>query len=83
MSRKTVQKHIGSLVDKDLIRAEETMIRRKDGRRCNGSLLYTVKPIQQILKEREEEFLAELKLAEAQRKWDRHCQQRERPCFAL
>ena len=59
------------------------MIRRKYGHRYNGSLLYTVKPIQQILKEREEEFLAELKLAEAQRKWDRHCQQRDRPRSAL
>lgn len=83
MSRKTVQKHIGSLVDKDLIRAEETMIRRKDGRRCNGSLLYTVKPIEQILKEREKEFLVELRLAEAQRKWDRRSQERGRPRFAL
>ena len=83
MSRKTVQKHIGSLVDKDLIRAEEIMIRRKDGRRCNGSLLYTVRPIEQILKEREKEFLAELKLAEAQRKWDRRSQERGRPRFAL
>ena len=83
MSRKTVQKHVGSPVNRGLIRVEETVIRRKDGHRYNGSLLYTVKPIQQILKEREEEFLAELKLAEAQRKWDRHCQQRDRPCFAL
>lgn len=69
MSRKTVQKHIGSLVDKNLIRAEETIIRMKDGRRCNGSLLYTVRPIEQILKKREKEFLTELKFAEAQRKW--------------
>lgn len=83
MSRKTVQKHIGSLINKGLIQAEETMIRRKDGRRCNGSLLYTVRPIEQILKEREKEFLAELKLAEAQRKWDRRSQERGRPRFAL
>ena len=83
MSRKTVQKHVGSPVNRGLIRVEETVIRRKDGHRYNGSLLYTVKPIQQILKEREEEFLAELKLAEAQRKWDRHCQQRDRPRSAL
>ena len=59
------------------------MVRRKNGRSYNGSLLYTVKPIEQILKEREKEFLAELKLAEAQRKWDRRCQQRDRPCCAL
>ena len=83
MSRKTVQKHIGSLVDKDLIRAEETMIRRKDGHRCNGSLLYTVRPIQQILREREKESLAQLKQAEAQRKWERRCQERGRPRSAL
>lgn len=83
MSRKTVQKHIGSLVDKGLIQAEETMIRRKDGRCCNGSLLYTVKPIEQILKEREKESLAQLKQAEAQHKWERRCQERGCPRFAL
>ena len=79
MSRKTVQKHVWSLVDKGLIQAEDTAVRRKDGRSYNGSLLYTVKPIEKILKEREKEFLAELKLAETQRKWDRRCQKRDRP----
>ncbi len=83
ISRKTVQKHISSLISKGLIRAEETMIHRRDGRRCNGSLLYTVKPIEQILREREKEFLTELKLAEAQRKWDQRCQQHDRPRSAL
>lgn len=42
-----------------------------------------VKPIEQILKEREKEFLAELKMVEAQRRWDRRCQQRDRPRSAL
>ena len=37
----------------------------------------------QILKDREKEFLAELKLAEAQRKWDRRNQERDRPRSAL
>ena len=69
MSRKTVQKHIGALVDKGLVQTEETTIRRKNGFVYNGSLLYTLKPIQQVMREREKEFLAELKLAEAQRKW--------------
>ena len=69
MSRKTVQKHVCALVDKGLIQTEDTTIRRKNGFVYNGSLLYTVKPIKQILKEREKEFLSELKLAEAQRKW--------------
>ncbi len=69
MSRKTVQKHISALVDRDLIQAENTTVRRRNGRAYNGNLLYTVKPIKQVLKEREKELLAELKLAEAQRKW--------------
>ena len=83
MSRKTVQKHVYSLVGKGLIQVEDTMVRRKNGRSYNGSLLYTVKPIEQILKGREKEFLAELKLAEAQRKWDRSYQKRDRPRSAL
>ena len=69
MCRKTAQKHIGSLVNKGLIQAEETITRRKDGRRCNASLRYTVTPIRQVLRVREKEFLGQLKLAEAQRKW--------------
>ena len=69
MSRKTVQKHIGALVDKGLIQTENTIVRWKDGRTCNGNLLYTLKPIRQVMREREKEFLAELKLAETQRKW--------------
>lgn len=83
MGRKTVQKHVRALIDKGLIQAEDTTIRWRDGRSYNGSLLYTVKPIEQILKEREKEFLAELKLAEAQRRWDRRCQQRGHPRSAL
>lgn len=83
MSRETIHRHVRSLIEKGLIQAEDTMIRRRDGRSYNGSLLYTVKPIEQILKEREEEFLVELKLAEAQHKWDRRCQKRDRPRSAL
>ena len=73
MSLKTVQRHAHSLIGKDLIQAEDSTIRRRDGRSYNGSLLYTVKPIKRILKERKQELLAELKLAEAQRKWDWLC----------
>ena len=57
------------MVDKGLVQTEETTIRRKNGFVYNGSLLYTLKPIQQVMREREKEFLTELKLAEAQRKW--------------
>ena len=79
MGRKTVQRNVHSLVDKSLIQAEDTTVRRKNGYSYNGNLLYTVKPVEQILKAREKEFLTELKLAEAQRRWDRRCQQRDSP----
>ena len=69
MSRKTVQKHICALVDKGLIQTENTTVRWKDGRTCNGNLLYTITPVGQVLKEREKELLAQLTVAETQRKW--------------
>ena len=70
MSRKTVQKHVQSLLDKGLVQAESTTVCWKDGRIRNGNLLYTITPISQVLKERENELLGQLKLAETQRKWD-------------
>ena len=69
MTQPTVQKHVWSLMDKGLIQAESTSVRWKDGRTRNGNLLYTVVPISQVLKEREKELLAQLKVAEVQRKW--------------
>ena len=74
MTRKTVQKHIWSLVNKGLIQTENTTVRWKDGHTYNGNLLYTITPIDQVLKKQEKELLDKLKLAEAQRKWDARVQ---------
>lgn len=49
MSPNTVRKYVVMLEEKDLIYTEPTMIRRKDGRPMNGSLLYTIRPIQEAL----------------------------------
>lgn len=46
MSPNTVRKYVAMLEEKELISTESTMIRRKDGRPMNGSLLYTIRPIQ-------------------------------------
>jgi len=46
MSSNTVRKNVVALEEKGLISTEATMIRRKDGRPMNGSLLYTIRPIQ-------------------------------------
>lgn len=69
MSRKTVQKHIGSLINKGLVHAEYTLV-FVHGQKVNGNLLYTVKPVEQVLRDREKALLDKLKQAEAQRKWD-------------
>lgn len=72
MSRKTVQKHVCALVDKGLIETENTSV-FTHGLKVNGNLRYTIKPIIQVLKEREGELLAEMKRATAQRIWDEKC----------
>ena len=47
MSRKTVQKYVAMLADKRLIATEQTTVQRHDGRKQNGNLLYTIRPIRE------------------------------------
>ena len=49
MSQNTVRKYVMALEEKKLIMTEPTSIRTKDGRKRNGSLLYTICPIQEAL----------------------------------
>lgn len=49
LSENTVRKYVCSLEDKGLIYTEPTMIRRRDGRPMNGSLLYTIRPIREAM----------------------------------
>ena len=49
MSRNTVCKYVRSLEEKGLIRTERTTATLKDGRKRNGSLLYTLLPLEQVL----------------------------------
>ena len=46
LSRNTVAKHVRLLEEHGLIRTERTSIITQDGRKQNGSLLYTILPIQ-------------------------------------
>ena len=50
MSQNTVRKYITGLIDKKLITAEPTKILSIDGRKRNGSLLYTILPIEEALR---------------------------------
>ena len=45
MSKKTVMKYVKSLEDKCLISTEHTMVTLKSGRKQNGNLRYTIRPI--------------------------------------
>ena len=49
MSRNTVRKYVAGLEEKGLIRTEPSTITTKDGRVRNGSLIYTIRPIQEAL----------------------------------
>ena len=57
MSRNTVSKYVSLLEDKQLIFTEPTSVTTKDGRKRNGSLLYTIRPIEEASQyHREQEF---------------------------
>ena len=49
MSVNTVRKYVEELVDKGLISTESTTVISEDGKPRNGSLLYTIRPIQEAV----------------------------------
>ena len=49
LSENTVRKYVAGLEEKGLIRTEPSTITTKDGRVRNGSLIYTICPIQEAL----------------------------------
>lgn len=49
MSKTTVKKYVDSLVEKQMISVEQTSIVTKSGIKRNGTLLYTILPIQNAL----------------------------------
>ena len=63
MSNNTVKKHVKGLEKKGLIITEYTTVKTKDRRTHNGSLLYTLRPLQPI-----EEAYFQKKIREAEAK---------------
>ncbi len=61
MSVNTVKKYVEELVDKGLVRTENTSVTNKDGKKRNGSLLYTVRPIQEAMELYYERQMTQLK----------------------
>ena len=58
MSRNTVCKYVRSLEERGLIRTERTTVTLKDGRKRNGSLLYTLLPWRQAVEQFHQRQLA-------------------------
>lgn len=48
-SKRSVQKYVQELVDKRLITTENTTVITKDGTKRNGTLMYTIRPIQEAI----------------------------------
>lgn len=61
MSVNTVKKYVEELVDKGLIYTENTTVISQDGKTRNGSLLYTIRPIQEAVELYYERQMTKLK----------------------
>ena len=59
MSPNTVRKYVAELEERSLIRTERTTVTLKDGRRRNGSLLYTILPPEQAVEQFNRQQLAD------------------------
>ena len=57
MSKNTVKKYVGSLIEKRLITTEPTTVYTQKGEKRNGNLRYTVRPIWEALERYYEEQL--------------------------
>ena len=68
MSRNTVCKYVRSLEEKGLIRTERTTVTLKDGRKRNGSLLYTILPPEQAVEQFNRQQLAKAEAAAERRR---------------
>ena len=51
LSPNTIRKHIRSLEERGLLVTEPTMVTTKDGRKRNGNLRFTIRPIQFVLQQ--------------------------------
>jgi len=75
MSKNTVKKHVDGLVKKLLITTEPTSIVTKKGQKHNGTLLYTIRPLQVAVEhdyeQRLKRFQAEQYRKKALERWEK------------
>ena len=85
MSRNTVAKYVRQLEEKGLIRTERTTVTLKGGRKRNGSLLYTILPVEQALAQHNQHqlHLAEMAAERHRAQQKLAAQATEPPCSPL
>ena len=77
MSVNTVRKYVAALEENGLIVTEPTSVITKDGRKRNGSLLYTILPIQNAVNLFHERQMEQLDAAAARRQAVKNFEQRQ------
>ena len=74
MSENTVRKYVHRLEDKGFIYTKPTKVRLESGRRRNGNLQYTIRPIQEAVEIHQARQLAALEEAKAQQQVEQRIQ---------
>ncbi len=79
MSENTVRKYIRQLEERGLITAESTEVITKTGEKRDGNLLFTLRPIREVIDEHYASQLAELELATERQRVAKLLRERESP----
>ena len=77
VSINTVRKYVARLEERKLITTEPTIVSSEDGQLRNGTLLYTIRPIQEALDYDQERCLLELDATLEQQKTEKLLKQYE------
>ena len=79
MSENTVRKYIRQLEERELIATEPTEVITKSSGKRNGNLLFTLRPVQEVIDEHYARQLAELELSTERQRVANLLRERESP----
>ena len=81
ISKNTVRNYVDKLCEKQLIEVEYTYVYTKNGEKRNGNLMYTIRPIQEVInydfEKQLERNAIELKKAEAEKAFQKYMESKE------
>ena len=82
VSKNTVRSYIDKLCEKQLIEVEYTYVCTKDGKKRNGNLMYTVRPVQEAinydLEKQFERNAVEIKRANAEKSFKKYMESKNK-----